>query len=165
MAPSRADIEKLCAHLATSDQSPFFDRVSPDVVWDVMGKKSVAPSPSTDEIRGLADVQLRHAGTHPAAGHFTSLGTPSTVFTTAVPLSVLITSPESWKKGALGVINERLQHPLQLKIVNVVGGGADQEWATVELEANGVCNNGTCPILSSRSLRRLRGRVGSVAES
>ncbi|KAK0884717.1 hypothetical protein LTR87_001445 [Friedmanniomyces endolithicus] len=84
MAPSRVDIEKLCSHLATSDQSPFFDRVSPNVVWDVM---------------------------------------------------------ESWKKGALGVINERLQQPLHLKVVNVVGGGADQEWATVELEANGVCNN------------------------
>ncbi|KAK0932540.1 hypothetical protein LTR29_015868 [Friedmanniomyces endolithicus] len=85
MAPSRADIEKLCSHLATSDQSPFFTRVSPHVVWDVM---------------------------------------------------------ESWKKGALGVINERLQQPLQLKVVNVVGGGADQDWATVELEANGVCKNG-----------------------
>ncbi len=58
-------------------------------------------------------------------------------------VSVLITCPESWKKGALGVINERLQQPLHLKVVNVVGGGADQEWATVELEANGVCNNGT----------------------
>ena len=40
MAPSRVDIEKLCSHLATSDQSPFFDRVSPNVVWDVMGKTS-----------------------------------------------------------------------------------------------------------------------------
>ncbi|KAK0272638.1 hypothetical protein LTR91_017865 [Friedmanniomyces endolithicus] len=97
MAPSRADIEGLCSHLATPDQSPFFNRVSLDVVWDVMG-------------------------THPAAGHFTSL--------------------ESWKKGALGVINERLQQPLALKVVNVVGGGADQDWATVELEANGVCKNG-----------------------
>jgi len=48
--PSKDEIEKLASHLATSDASPFFDRVSKDVVWDVMG-------------------------THPAAGHFTSLGT------------------------------------------------------------------------------------------
>ncbi|KAK3071312.1 hypothetical protein LTR53_008849 [Teratosphaeriaceae sp. CCFEE 6253] len=97
MAPSRSEIESLAAHLASADQSPFFARVSPDVVWDVMG-------------------------THPAAGHFTSL--------------------ETWKHGALGVINQRLTEPLKLKIVNVSGGGADQEWATVELEANGVCKNG-----------------------
>ncbi|KAK5722419.1 hypothetical protein LTR15_005649 [Elasticomyces elasticus] len=96
MAPSRSEIEKLASHLATSDPSAFFERVSPDVVWDVMG-------------------------THPAAGHFTSL--------------------ESWKKGALGVINERLKEPLKLKVVNVLGGG-DQDWATVELEANSVCKNG-----------------------
>ncbi|KAK1053574.1 hypothetical protein LTR74_016255 [Friedmanniomyces endolithicus] len=117
MAPSRADIETLCSHLATSDQSPFFKRVSPDVVWDVMG-------------------------THPAAGHFTSLGEPSAISATPSSNMVLIQSPESWKKGALGVINERLQQPLHLKVVNVVGGGADQEWATVELEANGICKNG-----------------------
>ncbi|KAK5738652.1 hypothetical protein LTR17_005784 [Elasticomyces elasticus] len=96
MAPSRSEIEKLASHLAASDPSPFFERVSPNVVWDVMG-------------------------THPAAGHFTSL--------------------ESWKKGALGVINERLKEPLKLKVVNVLGGG-DQDWATVELEANSVCKNG-----------------------
>ncbi|KAK5675131.1 hypothetical protein LTS10_012205 [Elasticomyces elasticus] len=84
MAPSRSEIEKLASHLATSDPSPFFERVSPDVVWDVM---------------------------------------------------------ESWKKGALGVINERLKEPLKLKVVNVLGGG-DQDWATVELEANSVCKNG-----------------------
>ncbi|KAK3671153.1 hypothetical protein LTR78_008954 [Recurvomyces mirabilis] len=85
MAPSRQEIERLCSHLASSDQQPFFDRVSPNVVWDVMA---------------------------------------------------------SWKKGALGVINDRLKSPLSLKVVNVVGGGPDQDWALVELEANGVCKNG-----------------------
>lgn len=35
--PSKAEIEELCSHLGTSDPSPFFDRVAPDVVWDVMG--------------------------------------------------------------------------------------------------------------------------------
>ncbi|KAI7498870.1 hypothetical protein KC357_g22 [Hortaea werneckii] len=48
MAPTKTEIETLCSHLGTSDPSPSFDRVSPDVVWDVMGD-------------------------HPAAGHFTSL--------------------------------------------------------------------------------------------
>ena len=40
MAPSRQEIEQLCSHLGTSDPSPFFDRVSPNVVWDVLGKSS-----------------------------------------------------------------------------------------------------------------------------
>lgn len=47
--PTKSEIEQLASHLASSDQSGFFDRVSPNVVWDVMG-------------------------THAAAGHFTSLG-------------------------------------------------------------------------------------------
>ncbi len=47
--PTKTEIELFASSLGTSDPSPFFDRVSPNVVWDVMG-------------------------THPAAGHFTSLG-------------------------------------------------------------------------------------------
>jgi len=94
--PTRDEIESLCSHLATSDPSKFFDRVSPDVEWDVMG-------------------------THPCAGHFTSL--------------------QSWKDGAFGPINKVLREPLQLKVRNIAGGG-DQAWAVVELEANAVCKNG-----------------------
>ncbi|KAK3069094.1 hypothetical protein LTR53_012833 [Teratosphaeriaceae sp. CCFEE 6253] len=120
MAPSRSEIESLAAHLASADQSPFFARVSPDVVWDVMGAILATPRPRETTIADLCS--FSRAGTHPAAGHFTSL--------------------ETWKHGALGVINQRLTEPLKLKIVNVSGGGADQEWATVELEANGVCKNG-----------------------
>ena len=33
--PSRSEVEQLASHLGTSDPSPFFDRVSPDVIWDV----------------------------------------------------------------------------------------------------------------------------------
>jgi uncharacterized protein len=47
--PTAEEIRSFASALGTADQSPFFDRVSPNVVWDVMG-------------------------THPAAGHFTSLG-------------------------------------------------------------------------------------------
>lgn len=50
-------------------------------------------------------------------------------------------SKESWKKGALGTVNKVLKEPLQLKVINVVGGG-DQDWALVELEANAICKNG-----------------------
>ena len=39
------------------------------------------------------------------------------------------------------MINKRLSEPLKLKVINVVGGG-EQEWAVIELEANGVANNG-----------------------
>ncbi|KAI6865124.1 hypothetical protein KC338_g5185 [Hortaea werneckii] len=85
MAPTKTEIETLCSHLGTADASPFFDRVSPDVVWDVM---------------------------------------------------------EAWKQGALGTVNRILREPLALKVVNVVGGGRDQDWALVELEANAVCKNG-----------------------
>lgn len=46
--PTKSEIEELCSHLSTSNPAPFFDHVSPNVVWDVMG-------------------------THPAAGHFTDL--------------------------------------------------------------------------------------------
>jgi hypothetical protein len=35
--PSKSEIEELASHLASSDQSGFFNRVSPNVVWDVMG--------------------------------------------------------------------------------------------------------------------------------
>ncbi|KAI7365268.1 hypothetical protein KC354_g5008 [Hortaea werneckii] len=101
MAPTITEIETLCSHLGTSDPSPFFDRVSPDVVWDVMGD-------------------------HPTAGHFTSL--------------------EAWKKGALGTVNRILRDPLSLQVINVVGGGGDQEWALVELKADAVCKNGKCTV-------------------
>ncbi|KAK6443306.1 hypothetical protein LTR95_000132 [Oleoguttula sp. CCFEE 5521] len=94
--PSIDEIKQLCSHLGTNDTSPFFDRVSPNVEWDVLG-------------------------THPAAGHFTTLS--------------------DWKKGALGVINDVLKEPLKLSVVNVAGGG-DQAWAVVELEAASVCKNG-----------------------
>ncbi|EME49837.1 hypothetical protein DOTSEDRAFT_20246 [Dothistroma septosporum NZE10] len=46
--PSKAEIQERAASLATDDNTPFFSRVSPNVVWDVMG-------------------------THPAAGRFTNL--------------------------------------------------------------------------------------------
>lgn len=46
--PTKREIEQLCSHLASENAKPFFDRVSPNVVWDVIG-------------------------THPASGHFTSL--------------------------------------------------------------------------------------------
>ncbi|GIZ40927.1 hypothetical protein CKM354_000424700 [Cercospora kikuchii] len=94
--PTADEIIGFASALRTADQSPFFDRVSPNVVWDVMG-------------------------THPAAGHFTSL--------------------DAWKKGALGVVNNVLKEPIKLELVNVFGGG-DQEWATVELKADSVCKNG-----------------------
>ncbi|KAI7553116.1 hypothetical protein KC331_g1451 [Hortaea werneckii] len=61
-------------------------------------------------------------GDHPAAGQFTSL--------------------EAWKKGALGTVNRILRDPLSLQVINVVGGGRDQDWALVELKADAVCKNG-----------------------
>ncbi|KAF2484452.1 hypothetical protein BDY17DRAFT_128673 [Neohortaea acidophila] len=60
-------------------------------------------------------------GTHPAAGHFTSL--------------------QDWKDNALGVANGFLSEPLKLTLVNVVGGG-EQEWAFIELKADATCKNG-----------------------
>lgn len=38
--PSRTEIEELCSHLATDNQAHFFDRVSPNVEWDVLGKET-----------------------------------------------------------------------------------------------------------------------------
>ncbi|KAI7209612.1 hypothetical protein KC333_g8637, partial [Hortaea werneckii] len=48
----------------------------------------------------------------------------------------------AWKKGALGTVNRILRDPLALQVINVVGGGGDQEWALVELKADAVCKNG-----------------------
>lgn len=36
--PTKSEIEELCSHLATSNPAPFFERVSPNVEWDVMGE-------------------------------------------------------------------------------------------------------------------------------
>ncbi|RMY01104.1 hypothetical protein D0868_08656 [Hortaea werneckii] len=103
MAPTKTEIETLCSHLGTPDPSPFFDRVSPDVVWDVMGTLN----------------------NHPPIGR---------------QLSKSLT--EAWKKGALGTVNRILRDPLALQVINVVGGGGDQDWALVELKADAVCKNG-----------------------
>ena len=35
--PTKEEIREIASSLGTTDQSPFFDRVSPNVVWDVMG--------------------------------------------------------------------------------------------------------------------------------
>jgi len=51
MAPSRKEIEQLCSHLATSDPSPFFDRVSPNVEWDVLGGSADLLDRSNQKIR------------------------------------------------------------------------------------------------------------------
>ena len=48
---------------------------------------------------------------------------------------------DDWKKNALGVINKILKEPLKLQVKNVIGGG-EQDWAVLELAANGVCKNG-----------------------
>ena len=42
--PSKSEIEEIASHLGSSDQSGFFDRVSPNVVWDVMGAASTIRS-------------------------------------------------------------------------------------------------------------------------
>ncbi|KAK4634809.1 hypothetical protein CLAFUW4_00921 [Fulvia fulva] len=40
--PSKAEIQERAASLSTEDNTPFFSRVSPDVVWDVMGTHPAA---------------------------------------------------------------------------------------------------------------------------
>ncbi len=119
--PTRSEIEHFASSLETSDPSPFFDRVSENVVWDVMG-------------------------THPAAGHFTSLRKR----VACIVVDLANKRKGAWKEGALGVANKFLSESLKLKVVNVIGGG-DQEWAVLELEANATCKNGrsdpSCPCL------------------
>ena len=45
--PSRNEIEALCSHLGTNNAAPFFDKVSPNVEWDVMGMYMRPPYPLT----------------------------------------------------------------------------------------------------------------------
>lgn len=120
--PTASEIRGFASSLSTPDPSPFFDRVSANVEWDVLG-------------------------THPAAGHFTTLGrhdmSPSPMYLDCI-LTVPI--PDAWKKGALDVVNAVLRDPLKLELLNVFGGG-DQEWATIELKADSVCKNGELGVL------------------
>lgn len=95
-------------------------------------------------------------GDHPAAGQFTSLGS-FLLLPPSLPPSPggesqegvkkanrQLSKPrtEAWKKGALGTVNRILRDPLSLQVINVVGGGRDQDWALVELKADAVCKNG-----------------------
>lgn len=66
MAPTKTEIETLCSHLATSDPSPFFDRVSPDVVWDVMGtikqpsRSPILPAPHLHMVQQRREKNPEH---------------------------------------------------------------------------------------------------------
>lgn len=56
------------------------------------------------------------------------------------------------------MINKVMRDPLKMEVVNIVSGGADQDWALVELKAEGVCKNGTsagASIAQARSLEKL----------
>ncbi|RMY50831.1 hypothetical protein D0865_06684 [Hortaea werneckii] len=91
-------------------------------------------------------------GDHPAAGQFTSLGGESQEGVKKANRQLSKPRTEAWKKGALGTVNRILRDPLSLQVINVVGGGRDQDWALVELKADAVCKNG------------LRGWVGVTDE-
>lgn len=83
--------------MASGDYSKFYSRVSPTVSWTVMG-------------------------THPCAGHYTSL--------------------KDFQDGTLTRLGKIMKPPgLNLAVRNVIGGG-EAEWATVELVANAECKNG-----------------------
>ncbi|EMD00717.1 hypothetical protein BAUCODRAFT_20765 [Baudoinia panamericana UAMH 10762] len=125
MAPSTAELEQLCTHLSSSDQSPFFDRVSPEVVWDVLG----VSLPATRQHDKRSN------------GHKAHIPLPDTSQAFRKPL-IALAHPESWKEGALGVINKVLREPLRMKVINAISGGDQSDWAVVELEANSVCKNG-----------------------
>lgn len=45
MAPSPDEIKDFCSSLGTSDPSPFFNRVSKDVDWAVLGTSEAAKNP------------------------------------------------------------------------------------------------------------------------
>lgn len=59
------------------------------------------------------------------------------------PLSGLYSTKAAFQKDTLGRLGACFQpeHPIVLNTVNIVGGG-ENEWATVELKADGICKNG-----------------------
>lgn len=63
--PTKSEIEQLASYLGTKDASLFLDRVSPNVIWDVLGVYTV----TTKQL-----MLTSSTGTCPASGHFTSLG-------------------------------------------------------------------------------------------
>ena len=97
MAPSRSEIEALFKNMETGNFSAFFERVNPNVDWTVMG-------------------------THPCAGHYTSL--------------------QDFNQGTIARLGAIMKPPgIHLMIRNVIGGG-EGEWATVEMVADAECKNG-----------------------
>lgn len=95
--PSKEEITKIFKHMETGDFQATFQHVAPDVDWTVMG-------------------------THPCAGHYTSL--------------------EHFNRDTIQRLGKIMKEPgISLNVRNVIGGG-DQEWATIELIAKAECQSG-----------------------
>ena len=78
-----------------------------------------------------AHVDWTVMGTHPCAGHYTSL--------------------KDFQTSTLARLGKIMKEPgILLKVRNVIGGGG--EWATVELVANAECKNGA--LVSVKCRRR-----------
>lgn len=95
--PSKATITSLFSHLGTGNPAEFFKHVSPTVAWTVMG-------------------------THPCAGHYTSL--------------------EAFQKATFSRLGAIMKEPgIRLKVRNAIVD-TESGWATVELVAVAECKSG-----------------------
>lgn len=95
--PTRDEITSIFKHMETGEYDSTFARVRPNVDWTVMG-------------------------THPLAGHYTSL--------------------KDFQQATFARLGKIMKDPgIRLMVRNVIGGG-EQEWATVELVAKAECKNG-----------------------
>lgn len=123
--PTKDEVAKLVSHLSSDNFQPFYDRVDPNVTWDVLGRQPARAPYSRRLLTHSSQARPMHLGT-------------SLPLVNIVPVRGLGTGadqlPEAWKKGALETAGNVLTRPLKFKPVNVVGGG-DQAWAVAELEA------------------------------
>lgn len=95
--PTRDEITSIFKHMETGEYDSTFARVRPNVDWTVMG-------------------------THPLAGHYTSL--------------------KDFQQATFARLGKIMKDPgIRLMVRNVIGGG-EQEWAIVELVAKAECKNG-----------------------
>lgn len=94
---------------------------------------NLSTQPETFFERVAHDVDWTVMGTHPLAGRYNSLS--------------------DFQAATFARLGKIMKEPgIQLKPRNVIGGG-EQEWCTVELVVNGVCENGK-PYLQCRRLKK-----------
>lgn len=113
--PNREELFELFSNIKTGNYEAFFDRVSDDVDWQIMGQCDL------DRTAIVLD-RLTRPGTS--------------------PMSKIYKSKAQFRQETLGWLAKILEAPgLRIHVHNIIGGG-DCEWMTAEMKAKAMCKNG-----------------------